>query len=153
MSSERRDIIESIRAIAGAQQFEGIICVATNINQTAMTCTCTPIDGSAEFYNVLLNANSEKGFTLIPKNNSFVVIQQTSSSTAYVTMVSEVQQVYIAGDVNGGIVKVIPLATKIAALETFCNVAAAALGIVPPPFSVITTQVDLENTNVKHGNG
>jgi hypothetical protein len=154
--SENRDIIESIRTIAlgdNAGVFEGTICKATDIDQITMTCTCTPIDGSALFYNVLLNANADKGFTLIPANNSFVVIQQTSQSTAYVTMVSKVDQVYIAGDINGGLVKVIPLATKIAALETFCNIVASALAIVPPPFTVITTQVDLENTTVKHGNG
>jgi hypothetical protein len=122
----------------------------------AFTCTCTPINGDAEFYDVLLNADADKGFTLIPANGSLVIIQQTSQKNAYVSMVSKVDQIYLAGDANGGLVKVIPL---VAAYNSVVNdlitiqTALAGLGATIAITSTLKTTSELENTKVKHGNG
>ncbi len=158
MTKEVTDIRQAVQVLSGFNdlQYEGVTCKVSDIDLVQFTCTCTPIDGSAEFYNVLLNANADKGFTLIPANNSVVIVQQTSQSTAYVSMVSKVDQVYIAGDANGGLVKVTELTAKLNQLVTqisanFTAIAATyPYAIVPlTPFS----PTDYQNLKVKHGNG
>jgi hypothetical protein len=135
----------------------------------AFTCTCTPINGDAEFLDVLLNADADKGFTLIPANNSIVIVQQTSQANAYVSMVSKVDQIYLAGDVNGGLVKVQVLNAALNNLQTEINtlkIAITALmagyapidgGVALSTFTaLVLPQINIsqiENSKVQHGNG
>ena len=165
------DIRQAIQALSGVNDltFEGIPCKVSDINTTEMTCTCTPINGDAEFFDVLLNADADKGFTLIPANNSVVIVQQTSQATAYVSMVSKVDQIYLAGDANGGLVKVQVLNAALNNLQTEINtlkVAITALmagyapidgGVALSTFTaLVLPQINIsqiENTTVKHGNG
>lgn len=165
------DIRQAIQALSGVNDltFEGIPCTVSNINTTEMTCTCTPINGDAEFFDVLLNADADKGFTLIPANNSVVIVQQTSQATAYVSMVSKVDQIYLAGDANGGLVKVQVLNAALNNLQTEINtlkVAITALmagyapidgGVALSTFTaLVLPQINIsqiENQTVKHGNG
>lgn len=165
------DIRQAIQALSGVNDltFEGIPCKVSDINTTEMTCTCTPINGDAEFFDVLLNADADKGFTLIPANNSVVIVQQTSQATAYVSMVSKVDQIYLAGDANGGLVKVQVLNAALNNLQTEINtlkVAITALmagyapidgGVALSTFTaLVLPQINIsqiENQTVKHGNG
>ena len=174
MSVQVTDIRQAIQALSGFGdlQYEGVVCKVSDIDLATFTCTCTPIDGSAEFYDVLLNADADKGFTLIPANGSLVIIQQTSQANAYVTMVSKVDQVYLAGDANGGLVKVNDLVSKLNRIENDINVlklvfstwlpvasdGGAALKLAAATWFAqqlipITTANDLQNNTVKHGNG
>ncbi len=165
------DIRQAIQALSGFNDltFEGIPCTVSDINTTEMTCTCTPINGDAEFFDVLLNADADKGFTLIPANNSVVIVQQTSQATAYVSMVSKVDQIYLAGDANGGLVKVQVLNAALNNLQTEINtlkIAITALmagyapidgGVALSTFTaLVLPQINIsqiENTTVQHGNG
>jgi hypothetical protein len=172
MSVQVTDIRQAIQSLSGLNdlQYEGVLCKVSNIDLATFTCTCTPTNGDAEFYDVLLNADAEKGFTLIPANGSVVIVQQTSQATAYVSMVSKVDQVYIAGDANGGLVKVQVLnaalnnlQTEINTLKTLTGTAIAVYsGILDSGFSAATFNAavlpqinitQIENTTVKHGNG
>ena len=165
------DIRQAIQALSGFNDltFEGIPCTVSDINTNEMTCTCTPINGDAEFFDVLLNADADKGFTLIPAKNSVVIVQQTSQATAYVSMVSKVDQIYLAGDANGGLVKVQVLNAALNNLQTEINtlkIAITALmagyapidgGVALSTFTaLVLPQINIsqiENTTVKHGNG
>ena len=164
------DIRQAIQALSGVNDltFEGIPCKVSDINTTEMTCTCTPINGDAEFFDVLLNADADKGFTLIPANNSVVIVQQTSQATAYVSMVSKVDQVYLAGDANGGLVKIDDLKSQYDAMVAAFKVAIAAGfsalsgldgGASLSAFNASASSVlnlnktTLQNTKVQHGNG
>lgn len=172
MSKDSRDIAEAVRTLAGMDDlgWESSACTVKNIDITKMVCDCTPLDGSADFLDVRLNANYTKGFTLIPKDGSVVIISQLSDATAYVSMVSEVDEIYLAGDDNGGLVKVQDLVSKLNNLENKVNTiittfnahthVASSFGspTTPPPSPVVgtltPTQVtDLENKKVQHGNG
>jgi hypothetical protein len=159
MGTQVTDIRQAIQSLSGMNdlQYEGVTCIVSAIDLVAFTCTCTPINGDAEFFDVLLNADADKGFTLIPKDGSVVIVQQTSQATAYVSMVSKVDQVYLAGDINGGLVKVIPLVAKINAIETQLNaIGTWALTVTPPltlPPLTPTTTNEISNNTVKHGNG
>lgn len=171
MSVTVTDLRQAIQALSGLNDiaFEGVLCKVSDIDLATFTCTCTPINGDAEFFNVLLNADADKGFTLIPANNSVVIVQQYSTASAYVSMVSKVDQIYLAGDVNGGLVKVQVLNTALNTLQSEINtlklaVTALMAGYAPidggVALSTFTALVlpqinitQIENTKVKHGNG
>jgi hypothetical protein len=171
MSVQVTDIRQAIQSLSGLNdlQYEGVVCNVSDIDLATFTCTCTPINGDAEFYDVLLNADADKGFTLIPANGSLVIIQQTSQANAYVTMVSKVDQVYLAGDANGGLVKVQVLNAALNNLQTEINtlkIAITALmagyapidgGVALSTFTALVLPqiniLQIENTTVKHGNG
>jgi len=159
MSTASRDITEAIKTLSGFDdlQFESVACIVSNISVTDMTCDCAPINGDADFLEVMLNADYKKGFTLIPKDKSVVIITQLSDATAYVSMVSEVDEIYLAGDANGGLVKVNSLVTKLNTLENIINQIAVWALTVTPPLTITpltpTTANDLQNNTVKHGNG
>jgi hypothetical protein len=172
MSTASRDITEAIRALSGMDDlgFESMAATVKSVDTTAMTCDVEPINGDADFLDVRLNADYTKGFTLIPKEGSVVILSQLSDATAYVTMVSEVDNIYLAGDANGGLVKVTDLVSKLNNLENKVNTIiatfnahthiASSLGAptTPPPSPVVgtltpTTANDLENKTIQHGNG
>jgi hypothetical protein len=170
MSKEVTDIRQAIQALSGITEltYEGVACKVSNIDLATFTCTCTPINGDAEFFDVLLNADADKGFTLIPKDGSVVIVQQTSQATAYVSMVSKVDQIYLAGDANGGLVKIDDLKlqydTMIASFKAAISAGFTALsgldgGASLSAFNSAAASVinlnktTLENTKVKHGNG
>jgi hypothetical protein len=170
MSKEVTDIRQAIQALSGITEltYEGVACKVSDIDLATFTCTCTPINGDAEFFDVLLNADADKGFTLIPKDNSVVIVQQTSQATAYVSMVSKVDQIYLAGDANGGLVKIDDLKlqydTMIASFKAAISAGFTALsgldgGASLSAFNSAAASVinlnktTLENTKVKHGNG
>ena len=171
MSVQVTDIRQAIQSLSGLNdlQYEGVVCRVSDIDLATFTCTCTPIDGSAEFYDVLLNADAEKGFTLIPADGSLVIAQQTSQATAYVSMVSKVDQVYIAGDANGGLVKVQVLNAALNNLQTEINTLKIAITALMAGYApidggaalaaftaIVLPQINIsqiENTTVKHGNG
>jgi hypothetical protein len=172
MSNQATDIREAIRTLSGMDElsYETSICKVLSVDEPNFTCKCEPIDGSADFFGVLLNADKKKGFVLIPKVGSFVVISQMSETTSCVVMVSEVSQVYIAGDENGGLVKIEVLKSALNTLQTEINTlkaltltaitvysgvldggaSASAFGAATLPQINIT---QIENTKVKHGNG
>jgi hypothetical protein len=158
MSVQVTDIRQAIQSLSGLNdlQYEGVMCNVSDIDLATFTCTCTPINGDAEFFDVLLNADADKGFTLIPANNSLVIIQQTSQATAYVSMVSKVDQVYLAGDANGGLVKVTDLTAKLNQLVTQISANFTAIAAIYPYTIVPLTPfvpTDYQNLKVKHGNG
>jgi hypothetical protein len=170
MSKEVTDIRQAIQALSGITEltYEGVACKVSDIDLATFTCTCTPINGDAEFFDVLLNADADKGITLIPTDNSVVIVQQTSQATAYVSMVSKVDQIYLAGDANGGLVKIDDLKlqydTMIASFKAAISAGFTALsgldgGASLSAFNSAAASVinlnktTLENTKVKHGNG
>ena len=82
----------------------------------AMVCDCAPIDNTAIIKNVHLladNFNGKAGFILAPKLNSKVQISFRDDSSAFVSMVSEVDFIYLNGNDYGGIVNAIELKTQL----------------------------------------
>jgi hypothetical protein len=158
MGTQVTDIRQAIQSLSGMSdlQYEGVMCNVSDIDLATFTCTCTPINGDAEFLDVLLNADADKGFTLIPKDGSVVIVQQTSQANSYVSMVSKVDQIYLAGDVNGGLVKVTDLTAKLNQLVTQISANFTAIAAIYPYTIVPLTPfvpTDYQNLKVKHGNG
>jgi hypothetical protein len=170
--SENTDIREALRTLIGHEDlaaFKSLICTVSNINTTTMTCDCIPINGEPDFVDVLLCVDGKKGFVLIPTDGSFVAVTQTSETDAYLAMVSEVDGIWLNGNTNGGLVKVVDLTTKLNNLENKVNQLITAFNAwTPVPNdggaalkTALTTWVatsltptvraNIENTNVKHG--
>jgi len=158
MGAQSREIAEAIRALSGFDdlQFEAVICTASNVRSNELLCDCKPINGNADFIDVRLNANKKKGFVLVPKENSIVIINQISNEEAYISMVSDVDEVLLAGDDNGGLIKVTEQTAKLNQLiaEITANFSAIS-ALYPYTVVPLTTlnETDFTNTKVKHGNG
>lgn len=167
-----RDLQQAIRKLSGFEDlgFESKACTVSNINTTDYTCDCTPIDGSADYLGIIYNADAKKGFVLEPKDGSIVVITVTSDTTGFVSMVSEVNQIYLNGDNEGGIVKVSDLVDRINDIKDVVNDlitkynththiltlsagtgTAAATTTTEPDTIPNTTVNELQNNKVKHG--
>ncbi|HXU27950.1 MAG TPA: hypothetical protein VN698_12035 [Bacteroidia bacterium] len=153
------------------------MCTVKNVYATpndAMVCDCEPNDKTAIIKNVRLIANytnNKAGFVLAPKKNSVVEISFNADSDAFVSMVSEVDFIYLNGNDYGGLVQVQPLVDKLNNLENLVNdlkdkynshthsgvtVGSGITGPIdmPEPTNLTNTQkADLENTTVLHGTG
>ena len=121
--NDNTTIREMIRKLAGFEDllYESAVCRVSDIDTSKNTCTCTPIDGSAEFTGVQLSMDKSKGFLLIPKNGSLVVVTQLNDFDGFVSMVSDVDQIYLRGDGEGGLVKLNDLVSKLNVIENDIN--------------------------------
>jgi hypothetical protein len=170
--NDNTTIREMVRKLAGYEDllFESAICTVSNINTTENTCTCTPIDGSADFVGVQLSMSKSKGFLLVPTDGTIVTVTQVNEFDAFVSMVSDVDQIYLNGDGEDGLVKVNDLVTRMNNIETKVNAHIAIFNAhthvlinpsiplntnLPIPLSTVvldpTTKSQLENTNIKQG--
>jgi hypothetical protein len=154
------------------------ICTVLNVYANpndAMVCDCQPTDKTAVIKNVRLianYANNKAGFVLAPKVNSMVEISFNADSDAFISMVSEVDFIYLNGNDYGGLVQVQPLVDKLNNLENAYNdlvdkfnhhthiltlssgTGTAAQTVSQETTTLATTQkTDLENTTVLHGTG
>ena len=170
-SSDNRDIAEAVRTLAWSNKtvFDSFAGTVTAVNLTENTCTVEPLDGGADYNNIVLSVNESKGFLLIPRVGSMVMVIKTSDFTGYIGMVSDVDQVYINGDNQGGLVKVVDLVTKLNNLENKVNSlittfnswvvvpgdGGAALKAVLSAWVATsltpTVRANIENVKVKHG--
>lgn len=156
----------------------GKVCTAINVScdtvNGLMLCDCEPLDGSAVIEDVRIvadfNVNSTTaGLILVPTEGSIVIVNFLNSAAAYLTMVSEVDNIYLDGNSYGGLVKVVDVTTKLNNLENLVNKLVAALNAWAPisgdggaalktlitaaaPVNLTpTVRANIESTFVKHG--
>lgn len=171
--NESREIAEAIQAIAktGETQYQSLICTVDSVNLSARTCVCTPNNGSAQFTDVLLNADKTNSFLLVPSVGGKVEVTQLSDEVAFISMVGDLDEIYMLGDANEGIVKVIELTQKLNNLENDINNLKAAFSAwvtVPNDGGAAlkaaaaswygasltpTTKAEIQNSKIQHGNG
>jgi hypothetical protein len=171
MSAES-EIRAAIRSIAGINELAtSILCTVVSVDEDAMTCEVTPIDGGENYMDVRLMADPEgtdTGFYLKPTVNSVVMITPQDEVTYFVSMTSKVSEVWLHGNQYDGLVKVGSLKIKLNNVEGKVNDLIAILqGISIPlapsgtyPFAPLfasttpltpTQQADIENDKVLHG--
>jgi hypothetical protein len=86
-----KEIIQQI--IDDGNEEHGIVCKVTAVN--GMICECEPINGNAPILDVRLVANdSENKFLMVPKLESLVVVEFFNSTAGYVSLVSEIAELY-----------------------------------------------------------
>jgi len=168
-SALRAALTDFIRRRAGIMS--AVVCKVNDVDAAKKTCVCAPVNGDALIPAVrLIQAQESKGFLILPKKGSFVVVSYLGDGSAYVAMFSDVDEVQLDGDKFGGLIKIQELKTQLdkmnaqlkavtdslgqwipvandggAALQAFFNT--AFIGKAAASFN------DIENTKVKHGDG
>ncbi len=133
------------------------------------TLTCKDMNDT-EYLNVRLSGTEgERGFVLVPKVGSWVIVSRLSNSDSlYVSMVSAVDGVMIMEGENGGLVKVEGLVSRMNTIEesindlkqklrswtTAPNDGGASLKLILTDWFMLlltkTKRADFENDKVKH---
>ena len=130
----------------------------------------TPLDGTAPILRVrILAGESDSGFYAVPKLGSVVVVTFLSNSSAFVSMLSEVEAVLLRGDQFGGLIKVEELKDQLATMSSRIDTIYDAInnGVTSPSDggsallvsmkATLKTQSEtedfenIENESVKHG--
>jgi len=171
--STSTEIAAYLKAIVGIENLPySQLCTVVSVDETEMTCEVTPIDGGANFTDVRLmadNNDTSKGIFFKPAIGSIVMISPQDEVTFFVSMVSEVEDIWLHGNQYGGLVKVIPTVEKLNNLENKVNdiiskfnthvhtgvtTGGGSSGTTATPVSgtlTPTVRGDIENTNVNHG--
>jgi len=140
----------------------------TSVN--GMLCNVT--DDGYEYYDVRLrasdNGNSNKTMA-VPTVGSWVVVSRIKNSDElFVSMISEVDEIFLRGGDFGGLVKIEELVNRLNAIEKAFNnllneyklhvhtdpVSGTTTSMTPPSTQGLiseTQRSDLENKNVNHG--
>lgn len=166
--------IEAIRIAAESDpDFYPLFATVDSVDMTEMTCYCIPIDDTLPDYNtVKLMTTPDKGFFLIPKKDSQVIVQPMKGGAAMVLMYSELEGIQMMGDSYGGLIKIDDLVTKLNNLENKVNsiintfnththpyMDSGSPATTSPSTSPIvgtltpTQTIDIENDKIKHGSG
>lgn len=153
------------------EEIFSIICKVESVDLANKNCYCVPIDNKADLMDIKLIADNKKGFIIIPKVGSVVIVSMTSNSTGYISMFSEVEEIQLNGDNYGGLPQIQKLVEKYNVLEKSINdLKTVFTSWVPVPNDGgaalktaitlwvgqvlnVTQKSELENTTVKHGNG
>lgn len=171
MSAES-DIKKALRGIVGIDNLStSELCRVVSVDEDEMTCEVISTD-RITYTDVRLMADevdSDKGFYLKPTVDSWVMITPQNESTYFVSMTSEVDEIWLRGNTNGGLVKVSDLVTKLNKLENDINTLKTAFTswiVVPSDGGAAlkaitstwagqqltpTVANDLQSTTVKHG--
>lgn len=90
------DIIRQI-VLGGNMELYFKVCIVDEIDEEARTIECTPIDESAPFTGVNLQAdqNGEDGVVLFPAKDSYVVVGFLNPSVACVVLTTKITKVIL----------------------------------------------------------
>jgi uncharacterized metal-binding protein len=108
------------------QEVYSKICKVEEVDKTKRTLKATPLDGSAPILNARLQANrsGSSGVVQFPKIGSFVLVSFISEADAFVSLISEPEEVLIDcekvvinGGEFGGLIKIKSLEAQIAKLN------------------------------------
>lgn len=172
--SYKDDIRTAIRKMSiDANAMVSVLCQVLEVDIAAKTCYCAPVNGGADIpFANLLSTGDKKGFLIIPKVDSFVMVTMTSEDDGFVSMFGAIESIYLNSDNYGGLIKIEELVTKLNNLENKVNSIISTYNTHTHPYVNVSTpattsasasqvtgtltptqKADLENTTVKHGNG
>ena len=173
------EIIQHI-ATQGLGEIYSKVCKVTAVDKSARTVDVEPLDESADIKAVRLQPDISKstGLVQIPRNGSMVVVTFINEATAFVSLVTDPEeiiidtdQVTINGGGNDGLINIRDLVTKLNNLENMLNahivvfnahthpyfpgpLAQAPTSVTATPDTqtplVPTVKLDLEDGKVKH---
>lgn len=164
-------ILDAIRNEIKAHVWYLQLCKVKDIDVDARTCTCEPVNGDSDILEVRLQSdmNSDKGFVLIPKVNSFVYVGYFNRHSGMVIMTGEIdkiqvdiqntslvidsQGVVINGGNNKGMVKVDSMTdwmNKVYADMITIQGLLSGISLAFTPQTGVALSSNFENTKVKH---
>lgn len=165
---EIREIFEEfIGNELAKERFYSLIGKAVNVDEDKRICDFAPIDDIATREGIRLQSaiSQTKGFVLIPKESSFIIVTFLNRSTGFVSLTSELEKIIwdvdltqINGGNNGGLINIQPLIDKINQLEnalsnhitifnSHVHITTATVAATPTPGIIApTTPGDITNT-------
>ena len=97
MSLDIKEIFEEFIANQiNLENFYSVIGKAVNVDEDARTCDLEPIEPDAISTGIRLQAviDETKGFVLIPKEGSFIVVSFFDRTTGFVSLTSEIEKIH-----------------------------------------------------------
>ena len=97
MSLDIKEIFEEfISNQIDRENFYSIIGKAVNVDADARTCDLEPIEDEAPREGIRLQSviDETKGFVLIPKEDSFIVVSFFDRTTGFVSLTSEIEKIH-----------------------------------------------------------
>ncbi len=134
---------EFIKNALAKEMFYSQIGKAINVDADKRTCDFEPIEDIAKREGIRLQSiiSQSKGFVVIPKENSDIIVTFLNRSTGFVSLTSEVEKILIDTDLtqfnggdNGGLININDLITKLNIVENDLNTIKTAISAwVPTP--------------------
>lgn len=92
-----KDAIKKL-SLAGEELYS-IQATVKSVDINARTCVVSPVDGSADIRNCLLQGayGGKRGFVLVPRKDSRVIVTFLSSHQAYIALTSDIEQIQLTG--------------------------------------------------------
>lgn len=85
-----------LQLVNNNEELYSLIGEVTAIDMDAMTCDVRPLNGSADVFGVRMSADPDhRGLHLIPKQGSICVITFLSKDTAYLSLISDLDQLMV----------------------------------------------------------
>ena len=155
-------------------------CIVRSVSANPLTglmiCDCEAIEDGSVLEDVRLVADfkdtaNTTGFVLIPKVGSVVLVSFLGDSEYYVSMVSDIDNIFLNGNNYDGLVKITDLVAKLNNLENLVNdlvlkynththsgvtsgiATSGTTPLIETTTLIPTVKANIENTTVKHGNG
>ncbi|MGR3178298.1 MAG: hypothetical protein ACUZ8E_09620 [Candidatus Anammoxibacter sp.] len=139
---EIREILEEfINNELVKEQFYSQIGKAVNVNADKRTCDFEPISDIAKREGIRLQSliSESKGFVLIPKEGSDIVVTFLNKSTGFVSLTSEIEKIHF--EAGGEDLKLI-LNDLIKEIKNTITNTPAGPGTVSPPTKVLFDLID-----------
>ena len=142
MSDNINEIFEEfISKQIDRENFYSIEGKAVNVDEAARTCDLEPTEDIAPRAGIRLQAviDETKGFVLIPKEGSFIVVSFFDRTTGFVSLTSEIEKILIDTDLvqfnggdNGGLININDLVTQMNKAQNDLNSLKSAIsGWIP----------------------
>ena len=123
------------------ENFYSVIGKAVNVDSDKRTCDIESIEGNATRSGIRLQSvvSESKGFVLIPKEDSFIVVSFFDRSTGFVSLTSEVEKIHF--EAGGEDLKLI-LNDLIKEIKNAIITTPVGPGSISPPTKVLLDLID-----------
>lgn len=121
--SLNEQIREAIKGMSSDdfEEMYGVPCVVDSVDENALTCECSPVNGDSPFLDVRIQAGSGNGVVIIPQTGSIVIVQPLNSETGYISLYSQIESIKLLDGSFGGLIKVEDLVSKLNTIEDDIN--------------------------------
>lgn len=82
---------DNLRTAIGYSEVYSILATVTSVDKASNTCDVKPLDSTADFFDVRLQAGKGAGVVLYPAVGSVVVVSLLNKDNAFVSLFSEVE--------------------------------------------------------------
>ena len=139
---EIREIFEEfVNNELAKEQFYSQIGKAVNVDETKRTCDFEPIEDIAKREGIRLQSiiSESKGFVLIPKENSDIIVTFLNRSTGFVSLTSQIEKIHF--EAGGEDMKLI-LNDLIKEIKNAIIITPVGPGTISPPTKVLLDAID-----------